>query len=158
MLLLSTLVACLHIGLLPRGGGDVDVPHAVFGSVDVTAPVSEPGVDEAVRTALSLALAARHGLGEGSALSVTIIEAGLEPALRGDPAGPGGGLWYRARLAARVHTPSRSRTFVVVDWVAETGRLPDRPRVYAALADRLSVMIAAWAMGGDEGPPTPDLR
>lgn len=157
MLLLSTLVACLHLGLVPPdsvGGAGSD---AVFGDIEISAPVAEPGVDEALRTALSQALAARGGLGGGPVLAVTITNAALDPTLRGDPAGQGGGLWYRATLVARVDTPSRSRAFVVTDWVLETGQVPDRARVYSALADRLGVQIAAWAVSGGEAPPPPDV-
>ncbi len=151
MLLLSTLVACLHLGVRPPGGGDeplaYDAQH-VFSGVQVQAPVAEPGVDEAVRSALWRALAARGALGGGLPLAVTVTEASLDPAVRGDSAATGGGLWYRARLVARVNAPDRARTFSLEDWVPETGAVPDRQHTFEALAERLAQEIGAWATSG----------
>lgn len=139
MLLLSTLVACLHLGVRP--------PSASFSAVDVRAPVAEPGVDEALRGALLRALAARGATGrDGAALGVAITEAALVPSVRGDPAAAGGGLWYEARLVARVTVGTRSRSFEVRDWVPETGAVPDRAAVFDRLCERLGQAIAAWAV------------
>lgn len=138
MLLLSTLLACLHLGVRP--------PAAVFGGVEVYAPVAEPGVDEALRSALLRALAARQATAaSGATVEVRITEAALTPAVRGDPAAPGGGLWYLARLRADVDAGGRARSFEVRDWVPETGAVPDRAAVFDALAGRLAAEAAAWA-------------
>ncbi len=146
MLLLSTLVGCLHLGLRPVDVYDPAVLSRVFGDVEVLAPVAEPGIDEAARGALMTALVARGAMGEGPAVRVTIVEASLEPALRGDAAT--GALWYRVRLVAHVEEQGRARDFVLQDWVAEDGQVPDRARIFRGLSERLAQQVAGWLVGG----------
>lgn len=131
-------------------GGATPVPgdQGVFSGVEVLAPVAEPGVDEVLRSAVLRTLAARGALSGGSALTLTVTVASLDPAVRGDGAAAGGGVWYRARLVAHADTGVRARTFTVDDWVPETGAVPDHERVFRALAERLAQEIGAWATGG----------
>lgn len=144
MLLLSTLLACFHLGLRPSS--------VVFGEVSVQAPVAEAGVDEALRGALLRALAARGAVGAGGAgpaLELVVVDAALTPSVRSDAAG----LWYVARLQVRATAGARERVFSVQDWVAETGNVPDRARVYAGLAERVSTQIAVWATASPKSEP-----
>jgi len=155
VLLLSTLVACLHLGVLadsPVPAGHFNVDQRVFGEIRVYAPVAEPEIDELLESGVARALAAR-GIGpgaaagstEGAVMVLTVTTAALDPALRGDAAAVGGGTWYRARLVVSVSTPSRQRTFSVSDWVPETGGVPDRVRALSGLVERLSDEVGAWA-------------
>jgi hypothetical protein len=133
VLLLSTLIACFHLGLRPS--------DALFGEVNVSAPVAEPGIDEALRGALLRSLAARDAVGDGPTLEIVVVEAALTPTVRSDA----GGLWYVARLQARASVSGHERMFSVQDWVAETGSVPDRAHVFVGLAEALSAQVAAWA-------------
>ncbi len=160
MLLLSTLVACLHLGLLgdvPTSGAQSLADPLVFSEVRVYAPVAERGIDEMVRSGVVQELAARGiGLGaaagspSGDVMLLTVTAAALDPALRGDPGAVGGGTWYRARLVVDVSTASRQRTFSVSDWVPETGGVPDRTRAMEGLARRLAAEVGAWAASEPE--------
>jgi hypothetical protein len=133
MLILSTLLACIHLGLRPS--------DARFGEVNVSAPVAEPGIDEVLRGAVLRALAAREAVGDGPTLDLVVVDAALTPSVRGDA----GGLWYVARLEVRARASTFEHTFSAQDWVAETGSVPDRARVFSGLADALSMQVAAWA-------------
>lgn len=155
MLLLSTLVACLHLGVLgdaPVRAGQSSADDRVFREIRVYAPVAEPEIDQLVQSGVVRALAARGigpgaaaGSGDGAVMLLTVTTAALDPALRGDSAAVGGGTWYRARLVVTVSTPTRQRTFSVSDWVPETGGVPDRARALSGLVERLSAEVGAWA-------------
>lgn len=115
-------------------------------------------MDEALRGALLRALAARGAVGAGGAggavgagpaLELTVVDAALTPSVRSDAAG----LWYVARLEVRATAGARERVFSVQDWVAETGNVPDRARVYSGLAERVSAQIAVWATASAKSEP-----
>ncbi len=150
VVILSTLLGCLHLGLIPTNVGADAVGRPVFSEVQVLAPVAEPGVDEAMKSDVTRDLAARGALGGDAPLVVTITEAALDPAMRAAPTGPGGGIWYHARLVARVDRGPVGRTFSVEDWVGDTGQIPDRKRIFDALSQRMSEQIGGWATS-----PTP---
>ncbi len=72
--LILTFGAACHLGRPPIQG-------ATFTVGTILAPVAEPGVEDAIRDALSSALVAQGGTGEGSAqpINVTVLSANTAP-------------------------------------------------------------------------------
>lgn len=104
--------------------------------------MAEPGVGEAMRSALVASLGARNALG-GPPLDVEILVAEWRPSRRA-----GTTLLYDARLVVRARAGDQTREVVASTSHADPGSAatPElRARAFEALAEELAVDLAAWA-------------
>lgn len=144
--LLVLFVGCvLHLGTVPSPG---------FAVVEVSAPVAEPGVDEAVRREVGHALGGQAAVG-ATPLRLTVERADWRPGRR-----TGDVVLYEATLAVRFRTEVAERlvteSTVVADPGSAAAAVPARAAAFAELAKRVAADGVAWlTLRGAPVAPTP---
>lgn len=147
------LLGGCHLGVPPRAGVE---PVAVG---EVRVPAAEPGLADALRSAVSASLARRGLVGEGDALELTVLEASDDfVAVSGDRRVLRATLVVDARLLG-----ARPRSVVLraersYDAGGDDGRTvaDRRAATFASLADQLARDLAAWLQAAPPpAPPSP---
>lgn len=131
----------LHLGTVPTPG---------FAVAEVSAPVAEPGVDEAVRGAVGQALASRRASG-AEPLTLIVERADWAPGRRS-----GEVVIYEATLAVRFRAQGRERLVVAGTVAADPGSAAAavelRESTFAALAERAAEEGVTWLVLGGGAP------